>query len=210
MEEKEKDIPAEGGEGAASPEEAVSLEETPSPENAASQKEAPSPEEAGQSEAAAENELSPEEKLQKKVEELEKTLAEEKEKYLRLDAEYYNYRQRSVKEKADAYDSALINAVTEILSVVDNFERALAAHTEDENFKKGVDMIFRQYMSILEKLGVKEIDSLGKPFDPNFHNAVSQTEDENLGENTVAAVLQKGYILGKKVIRHAMVTVANP
>lgn len=148
--------------------------------------------------------------LQQKIEALEKELADEKEKYLRLDAEYYNYRTRSLKEKQDAYDNALTKAVTEVLSVIDNFERALTAECTDANFKKGVEMIFRQYTAILEKLGVKEIDAEGKPFDPNFHNAVSQITDENLGENTVAAVLQKGYIMGNKVIRHAMVTVANP
>lgn len=148
--------------------------------------------------------------LQQKIEALEKELADEKEKYLRLDAEYYNYRTRSLKEKQDAYDNALTKAVTEVLSVIDNFERALTAECTDANFKKGVEMIFRQYTAILEKLGVKEIEAKGKPFDPNFHNAVSQITDENLGENTVAAVLQKGYIMGNKVIRHAMVTVANP
>ena len=148
--------------------------------------------------------------LQQKIEALEKELADEKEKYLRLDAEYYNYRTRSLKEKQDAYDNALTKAVTEVLSVIDNFERALTAECADANFKKGVEMIFRQYNAILEKLGVKEIEAEGKPFDPNFHNAVSQITDENLGENTVAAVLQKGYIMGNKVIRHAMVTVANP
>lgn len=148
--------------------------------------------------------------LQQKIEALEKKLADEKEKYLRLDAEYYNYRTRSLKEKQDAYDNALTKAVTEVLSVIDNFERALTAECADANFKKGVEMIFRQYTAILEKLGVKEIEAEGKPFDPNFHNAVSQITDENLGENTVAAVLQKGYIMGNKVIRHAMVTVANP
>ena len=148
--------------------------------------------------------------LQQKIEALEKELADEKEKYLRLDAEYYNYRTRSLKEKQDAYDNALTKAVTEVLSVIDNFERALTAESADANFKKGVEMIFRQYTAILEKLGVKEIEAEGKPFDPNFHNAVSQITDENLGENTVAAVLQKGYIMGNKVIRHAMVTVANP
>lgn len=148
--------------------------------------------------------------LQQKIETLEKELADEKEKYLRLDAEYYNYRTRSLKEKQDAYDNALTKAVTEVLSVIDNFERALTAECADANFKKGVEMIFRQYTAILEKLGVKEIEAEGKPFDPNFHNAVSQITDENLGENTVAAVLQKGYIMGNKVIRHAMVTVANP
>lgn len=148
--------------------------------------------------------------LQQKIEALEKELADEKEKYLRLDAEYYNYRTRSLKEKQDAYDNALTKAVTEVLSVIDNFERALTAECADANFKKGIEMIFRQYTAILEKLGVKEIEAEGKPFDPNFHNAVSQITDENLGENTVAAVLRKGYIMGNKVIRHAMVTVANP
>ena len=125
--------------------------------------------------------------LQQKIEALEKELADEKEKYLRLDAEYYNYRTRSLKEKQDAYDNALTKAVTEVLSVIDNFERALTAECADANFKKGVEMIFRQYTAILEKLGVKEIEAEGKPFDPNFHNAVSQITDENLGENTVAA-----------------------
>lgn len=158
--------------------------------------------------AAAEADATAE--LQQKIEALEKELADEKEKYLRLDAEYYNYRTRSLKEKQDAYDNALTKAVTEVLSVIDNFERALTAECADANFKKGVEMIFRQYTAILEKLGVKEIEAEGKPFDPNFHNAVSQITDENLGENTVAAVLQKGYIMGNKVIRHAMVTVANP
>lgn len=155
-------------------------------------------------------ELSAEEKLQAEVESLKKELADEKEKYLRLDAEYYNYRTRSLKEKQEAYDNALCKTVTEVLSVIDNFERAANAECSDENFKKGVDMIFKQYLAILEKLGVSEIPAQGQPFDPNLHNAVSSCEDENLGENTVAAVLQKGYTLGKKVIRHAMVTVANP
>ncbi|MGN0643023.1 MAG: nucleotide exchange factor GrpE [Huintestinicola sp.] len=153
---------------------------------------------------------SPEELLKEEVDKLTKELADEKEKYLRLDAEYYNYRTRSLKEKQDAYDNALIKSVTEILSVVDNFERALAAETEDATYKKGIEMIFKQYTDILKKLGVEEIDALGKPFDPNFHNAVTQVEDENFGENTVSQVFQKGYTLGKKVIRHAMVTVANP
>lgn len=160
--------------------------------------------------AEPQKELSAEEKLQAEVESLKKELADEKEKYLRLDAEYYNYRTRSIKEKQEAYDNALCKTVTEVLSVIDNFERAANVECSDENFKKGVDMIFKQYLAILEKLGVSEIPAQGQPFDPNLHNAVSSCEDENLGENTVAAVLQKGYTLGKKVIRHAMVTVANP
>lgn len=170
-------------------------------------------EKAEQQDISSENEnggQTAEEELASRIEALEKELEEEKEKYLRLDAEYYNYRTRSLKEKQEAYDNALIKAVTEILSVIDNFERAAAAECSDSNYKKGVEMIFKQYTAIIEKLGVQEIEALGQPFDPNFHNAVSSVTDEELEENTVAAVLQKGYILGKKVIRHAMVTVANP
>lgn len=167
--------------------------------------------EENQPEVKEENaEASPENTLEAEKAALEKELAEEKDKYLRLDAEYYNYRTRSLKEKQEAYDNATIKAVTEILSVIDNFERAAAAECSDSNYKKGVEMIFKQYLTIIEKLGVQEIEALGQLFDPNFHNAVNSVEDENLGENTVAAVLQKGYTLGKKVIRHAMVTVANP
>ena len=168
------------------------------------------PENADKPSEEAAPEPTAEEKLAAEVESLKKELADEKEKYLRLDAEYYNYRTRSLKEKQDAYDNALMKTVTEVLGVIDNFERAATAECSDENFKKGIDMIFKQYLTILEKLGVSEINAVGQPFDPNLHNAVSSCEDENLGENTVAAVLQKGYTLGKKVIRHAMVTVANP
>lgn len=183
-------------------------EEAPAAEETAAEIEAPENDEKPAEEAAPEP--TAEEKLAAEVESLKKELADEKEKYLRLDAEYYNYRTRSLKEKQDAYDNALMKTVTEVLGVIDNFERAATAECSDENFKKGIEMIFKQYLTILEKLGVSEIPAQGQPFDPNLHNAVSSCEDENLGENTVAAVLQKGYTLGKKVIRHAMVTVANP
>lgn len=198
MAEEVKDPSQQTSEAEESMEKAAEAAETDAAADVAAEKEA----------AAAEADATAE--LQQKIEALEKELADEKEKYLRLDAEYYNYRTRSLKEKQGAYDNALTKAVTEVLSVIDNFERALTAECADANFKKGVEMIFRQYTAILEKLGVKEIEAEGKPFDPNFHNAVSQITDENLGENTVAAVLQKGYIMGNKVIRHAMVTVANP
>lgn len=189
-------------------EETAKEAENPAEEAAPEEQTAPEEETAAPAEEAPEP--SAEEKLAAEIESLKKELADEKEKYLRLDAEYYNYRTRSLKEKQDAYDNALMKTVTEVLSVIDNFERAACADCSDENYKKGVDMIFRQYLAILEKLGVSEIPAEGQPFDPNLHNAVSSCEDENLGENTVAAVLQKGYALGKKVIRHAMVTVANP
>ena len=144
------------------------------------------------------------------IESLKKQLADEQEKYKRLDAEYYNYRNRSLKEKQDSAAEATSKTVSEILSVIDNFERALAAETSDEAYKKGVEMIFNQFNDILRKLGVEEIEALNCPFDPNFHHAVNQVEDENFGENTVCNVFQKGYKLGSKVIRCAMVSVANP
>ena len=144
------------------------------------------------------------------IEALKKQLADEQEKYKRLDAEYYNYRTRSIKEKQDAAAEATSKTVSEILSVIDNFERALAVETADEAYKKGVEMIFNQFNDILKKLGVEEIEALNCTFDPNVHHAVNQVEDENFGENTVCAVFQKGYKLGNKIIRCAMVSVANP
>lgn len=133
-----------------------------------------------------------------------------KDQLLRQAAEYDNFKKRSVKEKSDAYKDATISAVTELLPIVDNFERALACECSDEEFKKGVEMIYQTTLQAFEKLGVKEIEAQGKEFDPNLHNAVNQVEDENFPENTVCNVFQKGYILGDKVVRHAMVVVANP
>ena len=154
-------------------------------------------------EAAIETETSEEEKLRKE-------LANTKDLYLRTVAEYDNFRKRTAKEKIEIYGDATLKAVSEILSVIDNFERALAVETSDENFKKGVSMIFNQYLEILKKLGVSEIKAEGEEFNPEFHHAVQQIEDENLGENVVATVFQKGYMLGDKVIRPSMVVVANP
>ena len=147
---------------------------------------------------------------QKHIKELEKQLGDEKDKYLRVAAEYDNFRKRSVNDRLNAVADAQAKVITEILSVIDNFERAMDAECSDENYKKGIEMIFRQYTGILDKLGVTEIKALGEPFDPNIHHAVNQVEDENFGENTVCQVFQKGYKLGDKVIRCAMVVVANP
>ncbi|MGN0552391.1 MAG: nucleotide exchange factor GrpE [Oscillospiraceae bacterium] len=154
-----------------------------------------------------EEEASPE---QQRIAELEKQISDEKDKYLRVVAEYDNFRKRSVNDRLNAVADAQAKVITEILSVIDNFERAMNAECSDENYKKGVEMIFKQYTSILDKLGVTEIEALGEPFDPNVHHAVNQVEDENFGENTVCQVFQKGYKLGDKVIRCAMVVVANP
>jgi len=145
-----------------------------------------------------------------KISQLEKELSETKDKYLRTVAEYDNYRKRTTKEKIEAYGDATAKAITEILSVIDNFERALQTETTDETFKNGIQMIFNQYNDILKKLGVEEVEALNKPFDPSMHNAINQVEDENFEENTVCQVFQKGYKINDKVIRYAMVTVANP
>lgn len=172
------------------------------------------PEAAEETETAApEAEPAPEEAAppqDDKTAELEKQLAAEKDKYLRVAAEYDNFRRRSTADRLNAVADAKAGVITEILSVIDNFERALAAECSDENYKKGVEMIFNQYTAILTKLGVTEIEAMGQPFDPNVHHAVNQVEDENFGENTVCQVFQKGYKLGDKVIRCAMVVVANP
>lgn len=170
-------------------------------------------EQAEQTEEAAENTSEAESgdnTLQKRVEELEKQLGDEKDKYLRVAAEYDNFRKRSANDRLNAVADAQSRVIAEILSVIDNFERAMDAECSDENYKKGIEMIFRQYTDILEKLGVTEIEALGAEFDPNVHHAVNQVEDENFGENTVCQVFQKGYRLGDKVIRAAMVVVANP
>ena len=137
-------------------------------------------------------------------------LEEMRENYLRQVAEFDNFRKRTAKEKEDTYTFALAKCITEFLPVMDNFERALACETTDESYKKGVEMIYNQLGEMMKKLGVSEIEADGKPFDPNLHNAVSQKEDPDFGENTVCQVFQKGYMIGDKVIRHAMVVVANP
>lgn len=150
------------------------------------------------------------ESLEDKIKALEEAAAADKDKYLRLLAEYDNFRKRSIQEKLNAFSDATAKAALEVISVIDNFERAMAADCTDENYKKGVEMIYGQFIEVIKKLGVEEIEALGKEFDPNLHNAVSQVEDENFGENTVSQVYQKGYRLGNKVVRTAMVVVANP
>ena len=133
-----------------------------------------------------------------------------KDKLLRQMAEFDNYKKRTVKEKDELYTYAKVNCVETILGVIDNFERALQTECSDENFKKGVEMIFNQFKDTLTKLGDEEIEAMNQPFDPQLHNAVNQVQDDNFGENTVCQVFQKGYKIGEKVIRHAMVVVANP
>ena len=136
-------------------------------------------------------------------------MAQQEDKYLRLAAEYDNYRRRTAKEKDSIWNDAKADAAVAFLPVYDNLERALKQETADEAFKKGVEMTMTQLKTVLEKLGITEIPALGETFDPNLHNAVMHVEDENFGVNTVCDVFQAGFQLGDKVIRFAMVKVAN-
>lgn len=141
---------------------------------------------------------------------LEKELTDTKEQLLRVTAEYANFRKRSEKEKNESFSFATAKAIGEILSVVDNLERALANEQEDyEGLKKGVQMTYDGLMASLEKLGVTVYGEAGEQFDPNFHNAVMHVEDDTLGANVITDVFQKGYKINDKVVRPAMVKTAN-
>ena len=129
-------------------------------------------------------------------------------RYLRLMADFQNYRKRAEKEKKDLYAYANENLMSDLLTVIDNFERALE-HDAGEGFKEGIEMIFRQLTDVLEKSGLAEIEALGEEFDPNVHSAVMTEETEDYESGKVSGVMQKGYTLNGKVIRPAMVKVAN-
>ena len=130
-------------------------------------------------------------------------------RYLRLLAEYDNYRKRSQKERDSLYADIKSDTVAKFLPVYDNLVRALAQSTEDRAYRRGVEMIMTQFNTTLEKLGATRIESLGQKFDPNLHNAVMHVEDEEKGENEIVEVFQEGFMMGEKVIRYAMVKVAN-
>lgn len=139
----------------------------------------------------------------------EKLVREEKDKYLRLAAEYDNFRKRSQKEKDSLYTDIKVDTLRKFLPVYDNLERALKQETADEAYRKGVEMIMAQFKSTMDGLGVTEIAAEGEKFDPEKHNAVMHVEDESFGENEIVEVFQRGFTLGDKVIRFAMVKVAN-
>ena len=143
----------------------------------------------------------------------EKAVSEEmallNDKYLRICAEYDNYRKRTQKEKDNLYGDIRANVITSFLPVYDNLTRALAAATTDEAYRKGVELIMNQFNATMEKLGVTEIKAVGEKFDPSVHNAVMHVNDETKGENEVVEEFQKGFKIGDKVIRFSMVKVAN-
>lgn len=147
--------------------------------------------------------------VQAELEQTKAQLAAKEEQYLRLLAEYDNYRKRTAKEKESAWRSATGEAAKAFLPVYDNLERALKQQTADEAYRKGVEMTMTQLKKVLSDLGLEEIPALGEPFDANLHSAVQHVEDSELGENIVKEVYQTGFKLGDTVIRYAMVVVAN-
>ena len=195
-------------------------EETPEEPKAQPQEEAPPAEESAESAEKAEKAPKGRKKKEKTYtltrEQMEaaelaaKQLESVKDQFVRLTAEYDNYRKRTAKEKDSLYQDAKADTIKEFLAVYDNLQRAVSTEgDEDSPHKKGLEMIFHQYQEILKKLGVTEIEAQGQTFDPEKHNAVMHIDDENFGENVVSQVFQAGFMLGAKVIRHAIVQVAN-
>lgn len=167
------------------------------------------PQEEAQSQPQEEQTPPAQEQSLPQADSLKEQLAQQEDKYLRLFAEFDNYRKRTAKEKESIWVDAKADVAASFLPVYDNLERALKQETADEAFKKGVEMTMNQLKEVLAKLNVTEIPALGQTFDPNLHNAVMHVEDESLEENTVAEVFQAGFQCGEKVIRFAMVKVAN-
>ena len=158
--------------------------------------------------AAAEAESTTEEDQHMKKKELKAALEDHKDQHLRLMAEYQNYRNRTTEEKKKIYGDAKADCIKSLLTVVDTFERAMDAACSDETYKKGIEMTFSQLQKALEQMGVKEIAEVGVEFDPNLHNAIKQMDDTDFEENKVCQIYQKGYLLGDRLIRPAMVAVS--
>jgi len=139
----------------------------------------------------------------------EKELEETVDRLKRVMAEFENYKKRSSKEKETLYNSLLADIISSFLPVLDNLEKAIQVKTADENMKQGIELVVKQILDIFAKFGVEKIETVGKPFDPEVHEAVSSVQDETLGEKIVKEEFRTGYKIGLKVIRHAMVIVAN-
>lgn len=145
------------------------------------------------------------EELKKKQEEMDELT----DRYKRVLAEFENFKKRSTKEREGLYASVLGDIITGILPIMDNLEKAVETKTEDENYKQGVELVLRQLNEFLKKQGVEEIPTVGTTFDPEVHEAISSVVDENLGEKEIKQEYRKGYKIGSKIIRHALVVVAN-
>lgn len=147
--------------------------------------------------------------IKKQNETLKIQLDETDDRLKRVAAEFDNYKKRTLKEKEGMYESLMGDVISRLLPVIDNLEKAVSSQTEDENYKQGVELVLKQFKDVLTANGVKEIEAVGKTFDPELHEAVSLIQDENLGEKEIKEEYRKGYMIGDKVIRHSMVVVAN-
>lgn len=143
------------------------------------------------------------------INQIKADLEETTDRLKRLMAEFDNFKKRSAKEREGLYNSLLSDIVSNFLPVVDNLEKAVGSNTEDEGYKQGVELVLKQFVDVLTSLGVKEIEGVGTTFNPEYHEAVSSVQDENLGEKEIKEVFRKGYQIGDRVVRHAMVVVAN-
>ena len=207
MAEEEKVTGTGGGEVPGTPPEKPAEEPNPAGETTPESGEQEKPAEEKKSRHKEKKES---EKLKEELEKAKADLAALNDRYLRLRAESDNFRKRTEREKAAIYDDATSLAVTEILPVADNLERALQLEEcSVEDLRKGVEMVQTQLHTSLTKLKITAVGEVGEAFDPNLHNAVSHIEDETLGENVISAVYQKGYKRNEKVVRPAMVQVAN-
>lgn len=210
MNNEEKQIPEEElnktAETQAETAEAGTAEEAPAAEAPAAEE---APKEEKSKKAKKEKTYTLTQSEMEKMEAMAKELEEKKEQFLRLAAEYDNYRKRTAKEKEGIYTNAKIDTVSALLPVQDNLDRAVAGLDEGDPHRQGIELIRKQFGESLAKLGVSEMDCVGKPFDPEKMNAVMHVEDENYGENTVVEEFQKGFTVGDKVLRFAMVKVAN-
>lgn len=144
-----------------------------------------------------------------KLGEMKKAFDDLEDRHTRLIAEFDNLKKRSIKEREGLYNSILGDIISSLLPVIDNLEKAIETETKDDEYKKGIELVLKQFKDVLSANGVKEIKAVGEQFDPSLHEAVGMIQDENLGEKIVASEYRKGYMIGNKVIRHSMVVVAN-
>ena len=156
-----------------------------------------------------EREANKEKELNEQISKLKDELEDVKDRHTRLIAEFDNLKKRSAKEREGLYNSIIGDIMSSLLPVIDNLEKATEADSKDEEYKRGIELVLKQFKDVLNANGVKEIEAVGQPFDPELHEAVSMIQDENLGEKIVAQEYRKGYMIGNKVIRHSMVVVAN-
>ena len=156
-----------------------------------------------------EREANKEKELNEQISKLKDELEDVKDRHTRLIAEFDNLKKRSAKEREGLYNSIIGDIMSSLLPVIDNLEKATEADSKDEEYKKGIELVLKQFKDVLNANGVKEIEAVGQPFNPELHEAVSMIQDENLGEKIVAQEYRKGYMIGNKVIRHYIVVVAN-